>query len=162
MEKQQAKNKTYPDEEFVNEHDIELVGFDTLLARSDFLSIHCPLNDETRGKFDRAAFAKMKRHCVLINTARGAIVVESELIAALQSGHLRGAGLDCFEQEPPSTGNPLFRMEQLVCTPHIAGNDKKSQDDMGIEAADCIIKLYSDEWPAAAIVNSELQDSWKW
>jgi D-3-phosphoglycerate dehydrogenase len=154
--------ETCPDRDFVREHDIELVDFDTLLARSDYLSIHCPLNDETRGRFDKAAFVKMKPGSSLINTARGGIVVESELIAALESGHLRGAGLDCFEQEPPSPDNPLFQMEQLVCTPHIAGSDDKSQEDMGIEAADCIIKLHAGVWPAAAVVNRELQDKWKW
>lgn len=154
--------ETYPDRDFVREHDVELVDFDTLLARSDYLSIHCPLNDETRGRFNKAAFAKMKPDSILVNTARGGIVVESELIAALESGHLRGAGLDCFEREPPSPDNPLFQMEQVVCTPHIAGSDDKSQDDMGIEAADCIIKLHSGEWPAAAVINRELQDGWRW
>ncbi|MBC8354979.1 MAG: phosphoglycerate dehydrogenase [Planctomycetes bacterium] len=154
--------ETNPNDDFVREHKIELVDFDELLARSDYLSIHCPLNDETRGRFDQAAFAKMKPDSILINTARGGLVVESELIVALESGHLRGAGLDCFEQEPPSPDNPLFQMEQVVCTPHIAGSDTKSQDDMGIEAADCIIKLHSGEWPADAVINRELQDGWKW
>ena len=158
---QLVATETYPDEEFVQAHDIALVDFETLLARSDYLSIHCPLNDETRGKFDKAAFAKMKPNSTLVNTARGGIVVESELIAALESGHLRGAGLDCFEQEPPSPDNPLFQMEHVVCTPHIAGSDDKSQDDMGIEAADCIIKLHAGEWPDA-VINRELQDGWKW
>ena len=154
--------ETYPDEAFVRENGIELVGFDELLARSDYLSVHCPLNDDTRGIFDKSAFAKMKPNCILVNTARGGLVVESELIAALQEGRLRGAGLDCFEQEPPLPDNPLFQLDQVVCTPHIAGSDDKSQDDMGIEAADCIIKLHSGEWPAPAVVNRDLQDGWQW
>lgn len=147
---------------FVREHGIELVDFDTLLARSDYLSIHCPLNAETKGRFDKSAFARMKPGSTLINTARGGIVVESELIAALQCGHLRGAGLDCFEHEPPAPDNPLFQMEQVVVTPHIAGSDTRSQQDMSIEAADCIIKLYSGEWPEAAVVNRELREKWQW
>jgi phosphoglycerate dehydrogenase-like enzyme len=154
--------ETNVDEEFVKKHGIELVDFDALLSRSDYLSIHCPLNDDTHGRFNKTAFAKMKSNCILINTARGGIVVESELIASLESGRLRGAGLDCFEVEPPSPDNPLFRMEQVACTPHVAGSDQKSQDDMGIEAADCIIKLQSGEWPEAAVINRELQDGWKW
>ena len=154
--------ESYPQQDFVRENGIELVDFGELLARSDFLSIHCPLNDETRGRFDKSAFAKMKPNCILVNTARGGIVVESELIAALAGGRLRGAGLDCFEREPPSPDNPLFQMDQVVCTPHIAGSDQKSQEDMGIEAADCIIKLQAGAWPAAAVVNRELQDGWKW
>ncbi len=154
--------ETDADEDFVRKHDIELVEFDELLARSDYLSLHCPLNNETRGKFDKGAFVKMKPGCILVNTARGGIVVESELIASLDSGHLRGAGLDCFEVEPTSSDNPLFQMEQVVCTPHIAGSDDKSQEDMGIEAADCITKLYSGQWPAEAVINRELRDGWKW
>lgn len=154
--------ETYPDETFVRENEIELVDFDTLLARSDYISIHCPVNDDTRGRFDRAAFEKMKPSSVLVNTARGALVVESDLIDALQSGHLRGAGLDCYEQEPPSSDNPLFRMIQVVCTPHCAGGDLQSQEDMGVESADCIIKLRAGEWPADAVVNSELRETWKW
>jgi len=154
--------ESFPNEDFVRENGIELVEFDELLARSDYLSIHCPLNDETRGRFDKSAFARMKPNCILVNTARGGIVVESELIAALASGRLRAAGLDCFEQEPPSPDNPLFQMDQVVCTPHIAGSDDKSQVDMGIEAADCIIKLHAGEWPAAAVVNGELREGWKW
>ena len=152
----------YPNEAFVLENEIELVDFDTLLARSDYLSIHCPINEETLGIFDGEAFGKMKPHSILVNTARGGIVVESDLVAALKNGRLRAAGLDCFEQEPPSSDNPLFQLEQVVCTPHIAGSDLKSQDDMGIESADCITKLYSGQWPAAAVVNGELQNRWKW
>jgi phosphoglycerate dehydrogenase-like enzyme len=150
------------DRDFAREQGIELVDFDTLLARSDYLSIHCPLSAETQGRFDRAAFARMKPGSALINTARGGIVVESELIAALQSGHLRGAGLDCFEREPPSPDNPLFQMEQVVCTPHIAGSDTRSQQDMASEAADCIIQLYCGRWPEAAVVNRELSGRWQW
>ncbi len=152
----------YPDDAFVGENEVQLVDFDTLLSRSDYLSIHCPINDETRGIFDKAAFTKMKRNSVLVNTARGGLVVETELIAALQSGHLRAAGLDCYEQEPPSSDNPLFKMDQVVCTPHSAGGDLKSQEDMGIESADCIIKLQAGQWPAVAVVNSEVQAEWIW
>jgi phosphoglycerate dehydrogenase-like enzyme len=150
------------DPAFVRDQGIELVDFETLLARSDYLSIHCPLTADTRGRFDKAAFTRMKPGSVLINTARGGIVVESELIAALQSGHLRGAGLDCFEHEPPSPDNPLFQMEQVVCTPHIAGSDTRSQQDMANEAADCIIRLASGEWPESAVVNRELRGRWQW
>jgi D-3-phosphoglycerate dehydrogenase/(S)-sulfolactate dehydrogenase len=159
---QLVATETYPDEEFVRENMIELVAFDELLARSDYLSIHCPLNDETRGRFDRSAFAQMKPNSILVNTARGGLVVESALIEALQNGHLGGAGLDCFEQEPPAMDNPLFRLDQVVCTPHVAGSDERSQEDMGIEAADCIIKLYSGTWPTDAVINRELREGWKW
>ena len=139
----------------MRQHGIELVDFDSLLAQSDYLSIHCPLNADTRGRFDKSAFAKMKTTCVLINAARGGIVVESDLIEALKSGNLRGAGLDCLEEEPPSPNNPLFQMDHVVFTPHVASADYRSQEDMGIEAADCIIKLHTGEWPTAAVVNND-------
>ena len=154
--------ESYPDEEFVRRHAVELVPFEALLARSDHLSIHCPLNAETEGLFDRTVFAKMKHGSVLLNTARGKLVVEADLAEALQNGHLSGAGLDVFEQEPPSPANPLFQLPNVVVSPHLAGNDKLSQENMAIEAADCIIKLSRNEWPAGAVVNDQLRENWSW
>ena len=98
----------------------------------------------------------------MINTARGKIVVESDLIDALRSGHLAGAGLDVFEQEPPSVDNPLFQFDNVVLSPHIGGSDTKSQVDMACEAAGCIIKLHRGEWPQGAVVNDKLRDGWTW
>lgn len=152
----------FPDEKFVKEQGIELVDFPTLLARSDFLSVHCPLNDETKWLFSSAVFAQMKPGAIFINTARGGLVREADLIEALQSGHLRGAGLDVFEQEPPDPQNPLFQMDNVVVSPHLAGCDSKSLMDMGIEAAECIVKLHRGEWPDGAVVNDSLRDDWRW
>lgn len=149
----------YPDREFVRRHGIELVEFDTLLARSDHLSLHCPLTDETRGLFNRTTFAKMKSGSVLINTARGGLVLESDLVEALQSGHLRGACLDVFEQEP---SNPLFRLDQVFLSPHVAGVDHLSFEATAVEAAKNIIRLSRDRWPDGAIVNDQLKENWKW
>ena len=154
--------ETAPDEQFVRKHDIELVDFDMLLARSDYLTIHCPLNDETTGLFNREVFARMKEGCVLINTARGKIVVEADLVEALKAGPLFAAGLDVFEQEPALPDNPLFELDNVVVSPHVAGADKLSQENMAIEAADCIIKLHSGEWPVGAVVNDDLRKNWKW
>jgi D-3-phosphoglycerate dehydrogenase len=152
----------FPDRAFLAKHGVELVEFDELLARSDFITIHCPLNEQTAGLFNRRAFAKMKPGGVLINTARGKLVVEADLLAALESGQLAGAGLDVFEQEPPSPDNPLFRLDSVVVSPHIAGNDELSLENMGIEAAECIAKLYRGEWPEGAVVNNELKGKFKW
>jgi phosphoglycerate dehydrogenase-like enzyme len=152
----------YPDPDFAREHGVRLVDFDTLLAESDYLSIHCPLTDETRGLFNKRVFDKMKRGSVLINTARGTLVCESDLLEALQSGQLAGAGLDVYEQEPPSVDNPLFQLDNIVASPHLAGTDQDSLVGMGVEAADCIIKLYRGVWPEGAVVNDELRDGWKW
>jgi D-3-phosphoglycerate dehydrogenase len=139
-----------------------MVGFDSLLQQSDFVSLHCPLSDDTRGLMNAAAFAKMKPGSVFINTARGGLVVESELIAALESGHLGGAGLDVFEREPPDPKNPLFRMDQVVVTPHLGGADSQSIADMGAEAARCAVSLYRGQWPDGAVVNDSLKNGWRW
>jgi len=97
------------------------VDFDTLVAKSDILSLHAPLSPQTHHRFNTDIFAKMKRGAILINTARGELIDEPALIRALQQGQLSGAGLDTFEAEPPSAENPLFQMDQVVVTPHSAG-----------------------------------------
>ena len=154
--------ETYPDLEFARMQGVELVDLDTLLARSDYLSIHCPHNAQTDRMFNRAVFARMKRGSVLINTLRGRLVVEADLLETLQSGHLGGAGLDVFENEPAAADNPLFALKNVVVSPHLEGADRLSQDNMAIEAAECIIKLYRGEWPAGAVVNDALHADWKW
>jgi phosphoglycerate dehydrogenase-like enzyme len=152
----------YPDLAFAKQHGVELVDFDALLARSDYLSLHCPHNAQTDRMFNRDVFSRMKRGSVLINTSRGRLVAEADLLAALQQGHLSGAGLDVFEDEPATADNPLFALKNVVVSPHLGGADKLSQDNMAIEAAQCIVKLYRGEWPAGAVVNDELRTGWKW
>lgn len=153
--------ETFPDAEFVRNHKIELVPFNELLARSDFLSIHCPLNEATTGMFNRDVFRRMKAGAILLNTSRGKVVVEKDLVEAIQSGHLRGAGLDVYEQEPPDPANPLFQLDNVVCSPHVAGTDELSLEAMGVEAATNIVKLFRGEWPEGAVVNAELRNGWK-
>jgi len=155
-------HELFPDPQFVKTHGIELVDFQTLLKRSDFVSLHCPLTDETKGLMNAAAFALMKPGSVFLNTARGGLVVEADLIAALQSGHLGGAGLDVFEKEPPDPQNPLFKMDNVVVSPHLGGGDAQSIADMGAEAAHCIVSLYRGEWPNGAVVNTSLKEGWRW
>jgi D-3-phosphoglycerate dehydrogenase len=92
-----------------------------LLAVSDVVSLHCPLTPETRGLVAAPQFSAMKRGAFLINTARGEIVDEAALIAALDSGALAGAGLDSFAAEPPGADNPLWRHGNIIVTPHVAG-----------------------------------------
>ena len=154
--------ETFPNQEFVRSNRIELVDLDTLLARSDYLSLHCPLNDQTRGLVNAAFLAKMKLGSTLVNTARGGLVVEKDLVAALTSGHLRGAALDVFEEEPPPADNPLFALDNVVVTPHLAGTDISSLENMGIECAENIVSLYKGIWPEGAVVNNELRETWKW
>jgi len=113
----------------------ELVEFDELLSRSDIVSVHAPLTTETRGMIDQSVLTRMKRGCVLVNTARGELVVEDDLIAALHSGQVAGAGLDVLCAEPPPRDHPLFTFDNVVISPHVAANDTQALDDMGVEAA---------------------------
>lgn len=99
---------------------IEQVDFDTLLAESDVISIHAPLTPSTEDTFDADAFAKMKDGTILINTARGGLIVEEALVDALQSGKVYGAGLDVIRDEPPKGNNPLLHQDNAAITAHIA------------------------------------------
>ncbi|MEO2018616.1 MAG: phosphoglycerate dehydrogenase [Fuerstiella sp.] len=152
----------FPDETFAREHNIELVDFDTLIERCDVLSIHCPNTVETRGVINRDVFRRMKANAILINTARGPIVNEADLIAALQDGSIKAAGLDVFEQEPPAKDNPLFKLHNVVLTPHAAGADALAMRDMAIESASNVIALHQGQWPAGAVINTQLQGKWSW
>ena len=154
--------ESHPDAAFAKHHGIELVNLDTLLARSDYVSIHCPHNSQTEHLFNRKTFEKMKKGSVLINTARGKLVKEDDLLVALKDGHLSAAGLDVFESEPARSDNPLFALKNVIVSPHLGGGDRLSQENMAIEAASCVAKLYRGEWPTGAVVNEQLRDTWKW
>lgn len=101
------------------EPDVEFVSLDRLLTRSDFLSIHCPLTAATQHLLNRERLAQMKPTAFVINTSRGPIIREADLIEALQTGVIAGAGLDVQEQEPPQPDNPLFFLDNVILTPHI-------------------------------------------
>ena len=115
---------------------IEQVDFDTLLKESDVISIHAPFTAETANTFNAEAFAKMKDGVILINTARGGLIDEAALTAALESGKVYAAGLDVLREEPPTKDNPLFHTEKTAITGHIAWLTKESRlraVDMAIE-----------------------------
>jgi phosphoglycerate dehydrogenase-like enzyme len=152
----------YPDPAAARAHGVELVELDALLGRSDYLSLHAPLTPETRGFIDRRVLSRMKPGSVLINTARGDLVVEEDLYEALRSGHLAGAGLDVFCEEPTPVTNPLLRLENVIALPHQAGVDALSREEMAAESAQNIIDLHQGRWPEAAIVNRSLRSDWKW
>ncbi len=97
----------------------ESVSLDELLARSDVVSLHCPATPQTIGMISRKAIAHMRPGAVLVNTARGELVDEAALHDALNSGHLRAAGLDVFQREPAAADNPLFGLSNVLVTPHI-------------------------------------------
>lgn len=108
----------YITQEAVADVDVKLVDKDTVLAESDFLNISCPLNEETRHMIREKELKKMKKTAFLINTARGPIVDEAELIKVLKEGRIRGAAIDVFEQEPTPPDNPLLKLDNVIVTGH--------------------------------------------
>ncbi len=114
---------------------VEKVDLDALLARADFITLHTPLTDQTRNILDAAALAKTKKGVRIINCARGGLIVEADLKAALDSGHVAGAALDVFEEEP-ATANPLFGHANVICTPHLGASTTEAQVNVAIQVAE--------------------------
>lgn len=119
------------------------VAFETLLAESDVISLHCPLNEQTRGLIGAAELRAMKRDALLINTARGGLVDEMALVAALQAGWIAGAASDVLTREPPRDGNPLLAPEalalpNLIVTPHVAWASAEAMQTLADQLIDNI------------------------
>lgn len=112
-----------------------------LAAMSDVLSVHCPLTAATRGLVGAAVLAAMPRGGLVVNTARGGIVDEAALLAALDAGHIAGAALDVFAAEPPPVDHPLRNHPRVLASPHVAGNTPGALERMGVAAAECIALL---------------------
>src|SRR5438067_973658 len=114
---------------------VEKVELDELLARADFITLHTPLTDQTRGILSREALAKTKRGVRIVNCARGGLIDEAALKDALDSGHVAGAALDVFAQEP-AKDNPLFGTPGLICTPHLGASTNEAQVNVAIQIAE--------------------------
>ncbi len=114
---------------------VEKTDFDALLARADFITLHVPMTEETRGMIDAAALAKTKRGVRIINCARGGLVVEEDLKAAIESGQVAGAALDVFAHEP-AYSNPLFELDQVVATPHLGAATTEAQEKVALQIAE--------------------------
>ncbi len=114
---------------------VEKVELDELLRRADFITLHTPLTDKTRGIIDISAILKMKKGVRIINCARGGLVVEADLKAALDSGHVAGAALDVFEVEP-ATEHPLFGHPSVVATPHLGASTTEAQENVALQVAE--------------------------
>jgi len=144
-------------EEEARKHGVELVDFQALLAQSDFLSLHLPLNQKTRHIISEAELKSMKPEAVLINTARGPIVDEAALVQALKEGWIAGAGLDVFEQEPPAKDNPLFALENVVVTDHASWYSEESIVELQTKAAAEVCRVLQGDWPRS-LVNPEVKE----
>jgi len=122
-------------------------SLDTLLAESDYVSLHCPLSTETRHLIGVEQLRRMRPAAFLINTARGSVVDEQALIAALQAGTIAGAGIDAFEQEPPDPASPLLKLENVVLSPHNAFFSDAAVARMHRRIAEEIIAVLNGGWP---------------
>ncbi len=119
-----------------------LLPLDELLSQADVLSLHVPLNESTRGMIDAKRLASMKQGAILINTARGGLVDEAALAESLRRGHLRGAALDVFAQEPLPADNPFHNCPNLLLTPHIAGVSFESNARVSGMIAEALIQAF--------------------
>ena len=126
---------------------VEEMSFDDLLALADFVSIHAPLSPATRGLFNSRVFGKMKRGALLINTARGPLVDEDALIAALDSGHLGGAALDVVATEPLAANSKLIGRDNVILTPHTAFYSVEALDELQTKCASDVARVLCGELP---------------
>jgi len=134
--------------------EIKMVSLDELLAESDFVTIHIPKTDETKGLINAAALAKMKPTSFVINAARGGVLDEAALFTAITSGTIAGAGLDVYATEP-CTDSPLFGLDNVVATPHLGASTEEAQEKAGIAVAESVVAAFAGtEVPGA--VNADL------
>ena len=124
---------------------------DELLRRSDIVTLHTPLNDDTRGMIDARALGLMKRSAVLVNTCRGKVVVEADLVEALKSSAIRGAALDVLEQEPASPDHPLLTLDNVILTPHSAGMTYDTWERRGKFVFENMRRVWDGEAPLAVV-----------
>lgn len=129
----------YVDTDVIEDHGAQAVDLDTLYARSDFISLHTLINDDTREMIDSDAILKMKIGVRIVNAARGPLINDEALANALKHGHVSGAALDVFHEEPPPRDHPLIGLPNVIATPHLAASTEDAQIKVGIDAAQQVI-----------------------
>jgi D-3-phosphoglycerate dehydrogenase len=134
---------------------VELTDFDTVLKKSDFISIHCPLNDSTRHLIGQKEFQKMEKRPIIVNTSRGPIIDETALIEALKEGRVSGAGLDVLEKEPPDPQSPLLKMDNVTLSPHVGFYSEESISELKRRTAKNVSDVLKGRWPVS-VVNREV------
>jgi D-3-phosphoglycerate dehydrogenase len=126
------------------------VELETLWRESDAVSLHCPLTDDNRGLLNEQTLAKCRRGVIVVNTARGGLIQEADLLAAVQSGQVGSAGLDSFAVEPMTAGHPFHGQERIVLSPHIGGVTSDAYVNMGVEAARNLLAVLASQTTTAA------------
>jgi D-3-phosphoglycerate dehydrogenase len=130
---------------------VEPVSLEELLERADIVSLHTPLNDETRHLMNAGRFARMKPGAVFVNTGRGPCVDEAALVAALERGHLAVAALDVLEEEPPRPDHPLLRLPNVILTPHVASATSRMMPETRRRLGREIALVLRGYWPRSCV-----------
>jgi D-3-phosphoglycerate dehydrogenase len=141
----------YVSELAISDAGVEPVSFPELLERSDIVSVHAPLNAETHHLLNASAFGAMKPGVVIVNTARGPIIDEVALIAALREGRVGAAGLDVLEQEPPAPDNPLLGMPNVIVTPHVASATSRMRPETRRRVGREVALVLGGRWPMSCV-----------
>jgi D-3-phosphoglycerate dehydrogenase len=144
-------------ESVAKERNVELVSLEELCERSDYLSVHLPLNQHTEKIISHKEFNKMKKEAFIINTARGPVIDEKALIVALQEGKIAGAGLDVLEVEPIDPNNPLLKMDNVLLNPHSAFYSVESEVELKQKTAQNVADVLSGYYPTY-LVNKEVKE----
>lgn len=138
--------------DFALAHGVVPESFENVIQQADFLSLHVPLTPETAGMVDAGFIAKMKSGSFLVNTSRGGIIDEAALLAALETGHLRGAALDTLAEEPPDPGNMLLALPQVIITPHMGAHSDRAANVMGRWALQDCLNVLKGEAPIHRVI----------
>ncbi|MBS10878.1 MAG: hypothetical protein CME19_04660 [Gemmatimonadetes bacterium] len=155
---------------YIPKSDFESTGvtsaaLDQVLSESDVISLHVPLNDETRNMIGSGQLERMKSTALLVNCARGGLIDEDALYSALQSNEIAAAGIDVFNEEPPPDDHPLLTLDNVICSPHVAGQTEEALIRTSIAAADNILRVFNGEEPNVLVNPEVMQDntriSWK-
>ena len=150
----------YVSPEVADEVGADLVGLDELLGASDIVSLHAPLNEETEGMIGEAEFQRMKPGAYFINTARAGLTDEAALYRALKNGHLAGAALDVFVEEPPPPDHPLLTLPNVIATPHVGGNTHEVVIHQSRLITDDLVRLFEGERPQN-VINPQVLDRFR-
>ncbi len=146
----------YADPQALRKLGAEVVDLERLLRESDFITLHAPTTAETRGFFNLDKFRKMKRTAQIVNTARGALIKEDDLVAALKEGIIAGAALDVTDPEPPALDNPLRKMDNVIMTMHSAFYSEASQEETRQQSVEAVLLALQGRWPPT-LVNPEVK-----
>ena len=146
----------YVTQEMAKEAGVQKAELDELLTKSDFISIHCPLTPETKNMFNKETFKKMKKSAFIINTARGPVINEPDLVNALNEGQLAGAALDVLEKDDVDINNPLLKMDNVIITPHTAWYSEESMMKRRVQTIENVISVLKGGEPESLVNRKQL------